>query len=152
MNLWIPVKVDLFHILIFDCHIVTKTQLHVIARDRRDRNWKKGGGEGKEQKAAEIHKEKWGRAKSSNFYYMSTEYLVQVASFLLKDGEEGWAWECLWFLELRLTSTTNWLCVLWGSYQTEPFRALFPSSVKQSWCLPCTVILRTKRLDRQVDG
>ena len=49
---------------------------------------KKASKEGEEQKPGEIHTVKCIRAKRLNFYHVSTEYMVQVALFLQKDGEE----------------------------------------------------------------
>lgn len=50
-------------------------------------------GAGKEQKGkAEAHKVKWGRAKTLNFDRMSTECLIQVESFLQKNGDDKQAW------------------------------------------------------------
>ena len=87
--------------------------------------------------------------KSKKVKFLSCVHRIHGTScFISSEGWWGrWAWECLWFLKLQLTSTTSWLYMLWGNDQTEPFWALLSSFVKWWWYLPCisVLILRTKR-------
>lgn len=94
-------------------------------------------------------------SKSKKVKFLSCVHRIHgTICFVSSEGWWGrWPWDCLWFLKLQFTSITNWLYMLWVNDQTEPFWALFSSFVKWWWCLPCisVLILRTKRLDRQVD-